>query len=193
MREWQDINNQVFTILKENRFRLNKDRGPVSSKSGEPFSQRYIDIHKSILSGFLSNIARKKEKHYFKAARDREVMIFPGSGLFEKPGPWIVAAEMIETSRLFARSCANIDSNWLEELGADQCRYTYLNARWSRKQGAVIADEQVSLYGLIIVPKRTVPYGRVNPEEASDLFIRQALIPGEIDPRFPFLDPQPEN
>ena len=187
MREWQDICNQVFTILKENRFRLNKDMGPVSSIQGERFSQRYIDIHKSILSGFLSNIARKKEKHYFKAAGDKDVMIFPGSGLFEKPGPWIVAAEMMETSRLFARACANIDSGWLEELGTDQCRHVYLNARWSRKQGAVIADEQVSLYGLIIVPKRVVPYGRVNPTEASDLFIRQALIPGEIDPPFPFL------
>ena len=187
MREWQDINNQISTILKENRFRINKDKGPVSSSSGKLFCQRYMDIHKSILSGFLTNIARKKEKYYFKAAREREVMIFPGSGLFNNSGPWIVAAEMIETSRLFARSCANIDSTWLEELGADQCRYTYLNAHWSRKQGAVIADEQVSLYGLIIIPKRTVPYGRVNPEEAGDLFIRQALIPGDIVPHFPFL------
>jgi len=187
MREWQDIYNQISFILKENRFQLNKNRGPVSSIPGESFNQRYIDIHKSILSGFLSNIARKKEKHYFKAARDREVMIFPGSGLFDKPGSWVVAAEMIETSRLFARSCANIDSEWLEELGADQCRRTYLNARWSRKQGAVIADEQVSLYGLVIVPKRMVPYGRVNPEEAGDIFIRQALVPGEIEPCFPFL------
>ena len=187
MREWQDIYNQICSILKENGFRLNKSRGPVSSIPGESFNQRYIDIHKSILSGFLSNIARKKEKHYFKAARDREVMIFPGSGLFDKPGPWVVAAEMIETSRLFARSCANIDSEWLEELGSDQCRHTYLNARWSRKQGAVIADEQVSLYGLIIVPKRMVQYGRVDPEEAGDIFIRQALVPGEIEPRFPFL------
>ena len=187
MREWQDIYNQLTSILRENRFHLNKGRGPVSSIAGEPFSQYYIDIHKSILSGFLSNIAQKKEKHYFKAARDREVMIFPGSGLFDKPGSWIVAAEMIETSRLFARSCANIDSAWLEELGADQCRHTYLNARWSRKQGAVIADEQVSLFGLIIVPKRVAHYGGVNPAEAGDLFIRQALIPGEIDPRFPFL------
>ncbi|MCJ7808820.1 MAG: DUF3418 domain-containing protein, partial [Desulfobulbaceae bacterium] len=159
----------------------------VSSKPGEPFNPRYVDIHKSILSGFLSNIARQKEKHYFKAARDREIMIFPGSGLFGNPGPWIVAAEMIETSRLFARSCANIDSAWLEELGADQCRHTYLNARWSRKQGAVMADEQVSLYGLIIVPKRMVPYGPVNPAEAHNLFVRQALIPGDIVPLFPFL------
>jgi len=187
MREWQDINTQISLILKENRFRLNKDRGPVPCDSDKTFNQRYMDIHKSILSGFLTNIARKKEKYYYKAARDRELMIFPGSGLFENPGQWIVAAEMIETSRLFARSCANIDSNWLEELGTDQCRYTYLNARWSRKQGAVIADEQVSLYGLIIVPKRTIPYGRINPEEAGNLFIRQALIPGDIIPLFPFL------
>ena len=187
MREWQDIYDQLSAILKENRFRLNKNRGSVSSVPGEPFHQHYIDIHKSILSGFLSNIAQKKEKHYFKAAREREVMIFPGSGLFDKPGPWIVAAEMIETSRLFARSCANIDCGWLEKLGMDQCRRTYLNPRWSRKQGAVIADEQVSLYGLVIVPKRMVHYGPVKPGEAGDLFIRQALIPGEIDPLFPFL------
>ena len=187
MREWQDIHHQLLTILKENKFPLNKDRGPVLSVPGEPFSQRYIDIHKSVLSGFLSNIARKKEKHYFTAARDRDVMVFPGSGLFDNPGTWIVAAEMVETSRIFARSCANIDSAWLEELGADQCRHTYLNARWSRQQGTVIADEQVSLYGLIIVSNRVVPYGRVNPSEAGDLFIRQALIPGEIAPPFPFL------
>jgi len=187
MREWQDIYNQLSFILRENRFQLNKDRGPVSTTPAEAFSQRYVDIHKSILSGFLSNIARKKEKHYFKAARDREIMIFPGSGLFDNPGQWVVAAEMVETSRLFARSCANIDSSWLEELGADQCRHTYLNARWSRKQGAVIADEQVSLYGLIIIPKRLVAYGRLNPADACDLFIRQALIPGEIGHHFSFL------
>ncbi|MDX1743334.1 MAG: DUF3418 domain-containing protein [Ruegeria sp.] len=86
---------------------------------------------------------------------------------------------MVETSRLFARTVANIESEWLEELGGDLCKRTYLNPRWKRNQGKVMADEQVSLFGLIIISQRSVPYGPINPDEASDIFIRAAIIKGD--------------
>jgi ATP-dependent helicase HrpA len=147
----------------------------------------FVSIHKSVLSGFLSNIAQKKEKNIFRAARGREVMIFPGSGLFDKANNWIVAAEVVETSRVFARTVANIDSGWLEDMGKDLCRYTYLNPCWERSRGEVVATEQVSLFGLIIAADRKVSYGKVNPDEACDIFIQSALINGDVKHPFAFM------
>jgi ATP-dependent helicase HrpA len=160
---------------------------PPAPGKKEIFSPRYAAIHKSILSGFLSNIAVKKEKNIYTAARQREVMIFPGSGLFNKGGAWIVAAEMVETNRLYARLAANIDSSWLESIGRLQCKYSYSNPRWEKNREAVVADEQVSLYGLIIVPKRTVLFGPINPEEAAEIFIQSALIQGDVKTVLPFM------
>jgi ATP-dependent helicase HrpA len=107
MREWQDIHQQISFILRENGYTVKRNPGAVYSRKDSSFSQAYIDIHKSILSGFLANTAQKKEKFYFRAARDREVMVFPGSGIFDSCGPWIVAAEMVETSRLFTDSSSS--------------------------------------------------------------------------------------
>ncbi|MEE8398323.1 MAG: DUF3418 domain-containing protein, partial [Desulfobacterales bacterium] len=100
---------------------------------------------------------------------------------------WIVAAEMVETSRLFARVVANIDIAWVEALGKAQCRYTYRDAHWERNRGEVVATEQVSLFGLIIHPGRPVSYGRINPEEARDIFVRNALVEGDVKKPFPFM------
>ena len=123
----------------------------------------YAGIHRSILSGFLSNIAVHKEKNMYQAAKGREVMIFPGSTLFGKSRPWIVAAEMVQTSRLFARTAAKIDPAWLEELGGDLCRYSYSEPRWDRDRGEVRAKEKVTLFGLEIVSDRDVAFGPKNP------------------------------
>jgi len=144
-------------------------------------------IHKSVLSGFLSNIAQKKDNNIYHATKGREVMIFPGSGLFNKAKNWIVAEEMMETSRLFARTVANIDSEWLEDLGGDLCRRTYLDPHWERNRGEVVASEQVSLFGLIIVPARKVSYGKVNPAEAASIFIQSALVNGDVKKPFGFM------
>jgi ATP-dependent helicase HrpA len=190
MREWIDIHKQLNQILKDYRFR---DRqSPISAEMDstcetDTYAPLYIAIHKSILSGFLSNIAVKKEKNFFKAAKGREVMIFPGSTLFNRAKTWIVAAEMVETTRLFARTTANINSQWLEELGKDLCKYTCLEPHWSRSRGEVVASEQVSLFGLIIIPRRPISYGRINPEEATDIFIRSALVEGDIRQLPPFM------
>ncbi len=197
MREWIDIHHQITLILKENGLQENKP-GPAKGQLPQQTDQKkaprdttfpegYAAVHKSILSGFLSNIAQQKEKQFFKGARDREVMIFPGSGLFKHPGAWIVAAEFVETSRLFARVVASIDVAWLEALGKDQCRRTHKDPHWEKNRGEVVATEQVTLYGLIIVPGRTVSYGPIDPEEATDIFIRQALVSGEVKTPFKFL------
>ena len=180
MREWTDVYDQLKAILEEQGWKIRKGK----EADDKPL---YDGIHKSILSGYLSNIAMKKEKNIYAAARGKDVMIFPGSGLFGKGGSWIVAAEMIETSRLFARTAANIKVEWLEELGDSLCRRTYSEPHWSRDRGEVVAYEQVSLFGLVIVTGRPVSYGPINPDEASDIFIRSALIEGDLRRPFPFL------
>jgi len=187
MREWRDVHRQIQEILREIRFERKKVRDSRSGQTGKGrpdrqalFGARYAAIHKSALSGFLSNIALQKDKNMFQAAKGRAVMVFPGSGLFDRTGRWIMAIEMVETSRLFARICARIDSAWLEESGGHLCRYTHLDPHWERKRGEVVATEQVSLFGLVIVADRRVGYGRINPAHATDLFIRQALVTGDI-------------
>jgi ATP-dependent helicase HrpA len=114
-------------------------------------------------------------------------MIFPGSSLFNTAKQWIVAAELVETSRLFARTCANIDNAWLEKLGGNLCKHTYLHPHWERKRGEVVAYEQVTLFGLIIIPKRRVSYGRINPDQATEIFIQSALVEGDIREKFAFM------
>ncbi len=195
MREWRDIHAQISKILKA--YNLNDKhikgvkgrtrQGVMSNISITEDSPLYTAIHQSILSGFLSNIAMKKEKNIFQAAKGKEAMIFPGSALFNHASPWIVSAEMVETSRLFARTCANINCEWLEALGKGLCKYTYLEPHWERSRGEVVASEQVSLFGLIIVPQRPVSYGRINPDEASEIFIQKALVQGDVKKKFDFM------
>jgi ATP-dependent helicase HrpA len=169
------------------------ENGAISVDHSTPISDFRIptstfeSLHRAILSGFLSNIAQKKENNFFRAARGREVMIFPGSGLFDRAKSWIVAAEVVETSRVFARTVANIDPDWLEDIGRDLCKYTYLNPHWEKNRGEVVALEQVTLFGLVIVPERKVSYGRVNAEEASDIFIQSALLDGDVKKPFAFM------
>jgi len=189
MREWRDIHSQLRQILEDHGLECPNPAGesiPSPSAAGE-FSEQYTAIHQSILSGFLSNIALKKDKNIYRAAKGREVMIFPGSGLFNRSGTWIMAAEVVETSRVFARTVAAIDSAWAEELGKDLCRYTYLNPRWERNRGEVTATVQVSLFGLILASGRRVSYGRINPEEATDIFINCALIESDLRTPLPFM------
>ncbi|MEJ2476262.1 MAG: DUF3418 domain-containing protein [Desulfobacterales bacterium] len=173
LREWRDIHLQLKDILAENG--LTRAGAAEVDPDG-----RYAAIHKAVLSGFLSNIAIRKEKNVFQAAKGREVMIFPGSALFNRAGDWIVAAEMVETSRLFARMAATVDSAWLEELGGSLCRSTYVNPRWDARRGEVVASQQVSLFGLVIVTGRTVSFGPIDPETAAEVFIRGALVDGDV-------------
>ncbi|MCB2171060.1 MAG: DUF3418 domain-containing protein, partial [Deltaproteobacteria bacterium] len=123
----------------------------------------------------------------YLAARGREVMIFPGSTLFNKGPQWIVAAEMVKTSKLFARTVAKIDPEWLEALGGRLCKSSYSNPHWEKNRGEVRAFEQVSLYGLVIIPRRSVAYSPIVPDEAHRIFVRSALVEGEVKKEFAFL------
>ena len=181
MTEWMDIHDQVATILKE--LKIGTRRG-TQKLEGDTL---YAGIHRSILSGYLSNIAVKKEKNLYQSTKGTGVMIFPGSGIFNGGSDWIVSAEVVETSRIFARTAANIDVNWLEEVGKDLCRFSYSKPHWEKGRGEVVAAEQVSLFGLVIVTDRPRPFGPINPEEASEIFIRKALLPGDIKNPPPFL------
>jgi ATP-dependent helicase HrpA len=191
MREWRDIHQQIKVILQENKFKIgNADFNKIKMEKGEEFSPRYISLHRAVLSGLLSHIAQKSDKNFYKATKNREVMIFPGSAVFNNGGPWIMATEMVQTSRLFARTVALIDVEWIEDLGKHLCTSTYMAPRWEMKAGDVLATEQVRLYGFIIIPGRTVSYSMVNPNEATDIFVRTALVEGEINRgiHFEFLD-----
>ena len=194
IREWQDIHSQIRRNLEEHGF---SDFSPFSpphgtaqlkSRDHDIGGPLYIALHKSLLAGYLSHIAHKKEKNLYAAAKGQLAMIFPGSGLFDKAGPWIVAAEFVKTSQLFARGVANIDPAWLEEIGKGLCTRTYAEPRWEKNQGQVMATEQVSLFGLIIVAGRPVAYGKINPEEAGEIFIRKALVEGDTHQTFAFME-----
>jgi len=181
MREWVYIHDQILDILRELRLSV----GPAARAEMPP--RRYAAIHKSVASGLLSRIAVLKEKHLYAAAKGREAMLFPGSSLFAKPPGWIVAAEVVQTARVYLRTAARIDPGWLEALGGELCRYSYHDPAWDKGRGEVRANERVMLFGLEIVSGRSVPYGPIDPEAAQAIFIRDGLLAGQIKEPFDFL------
>jgi len=182
MMEWRDIYHQILEI--SGGVQIPRHRKTAKIDIDQNISDK---IHRCILSGYLSSIALKKEKNFYTAAKSREVMLYPGSGLFNRGGKWIVATEIALTSRLFARNAGNIKSEWLEELGHEHCRHIYWGAHWEKNRGQVVVSEKVILFGLTIVEQRSVAYDRINPEEAWKVFIREALVTGEVGRRLPFL------
>ena len=183
MREWVYTYEQITGILREHRIPLR----PAGSQ-GKKEAPLYDRIHRSILSGFLSNICTKKEKNLYQGTRGREIMIFPGSSLFNKAPSWIVAAEIVRTSRLFARTVAKIDPKWLETLGADLCKSSYYDPHWEKNRGEVQAFEKVTLFGLPIVTGRKVRYAPINQKEAHKIFVQSALVESNIKGSFSFLE-----
>lgn len=175
VREWQDVYSQIRQTVRGLGFSINE----------EPAS--YEAVHRALLSGLLSHLGNKQEGHEFLGARNRKFYVFPGSGLFKKPPKWVMAAELVETSRLFARVNARIEPEWIEPAAQHLVKRNYFEPHFAKKSGSVVADEQVTLYGLIIVPRRRVQYGPVNPFEARDIFIREALVNGELRRKLPFI------
>ncbi|PIE59349.1 MAG: ATP-dependent RNA helicase HrpA [Desulfobulbus propionicus] len=180
MREWLDVHEQLRRI--------------VAGKKGFPLNEtaaEYDGLHKALTSGFLRNFGRKKEKNLYLTPGSKQVALFPGSSLHNRGCQWIVAADLVETTQLFARTAAQIDVEWLEELGGALCKKSWSHPRWEKKSGKVIADEQVSLFGIPIVSGRKVNYGRINKttlEEARAIFIQEALVNGRLAGRYPFLE-----
>lgn len=169
IREWFDLVRQLRDVAKQ-----------LGWNQQEATERRPDDIHMSLLAGLLSNIgARDGNSKEFHGARNTRFLVFPGSALAKKPPEFLMAAELVETSRLWARDVAAIDPAWVEKLGADLLRHNYSDPVWSRKRAAAVATQRSTLYGVPIVVDRTVPYHRVDPTAARDMFIRSALIEGE--------------
>lgn len=177
IREWFDLVRQLKDVSKQ-----------LGWDYQEGTERRSDDIHIALLSGLLSNIgARDGNSKEFHGARNTRFLVFPGSALAKKPPEFVMAAELVETSRLWARDVAAIDPAWVEELGADLLKHNYSDPTWSRKRAAAIAHQKSTLYGVPIVADRTVPYHRVDPVAARDMFIRNALIAGEWNAHHHFL------
>ncbi|AOY90158.1 ATP-dependent RNA helicase HrpA [Marinobacter salinus] len=175
MREWRDIHRQLTLICREQKLTFNKD---VAS---------YDAVHKAILAGLLGQIAVKVEKKEYLATRNRKVMIFPGSKVAKTGPKWIVATEIVETSRVFARMVAAIQPEWIEPLAGHVVKHHFFEPHWEQKRAQVMGYEKVTLYGLDVVPKRRIPYSKVDPAECRNLFIRRALVEGDYRSKAPFI------
>nr|WP_232846217.1 ATP-dependent RNA helicase HrpA [Amphritea pacifica] len=174
MREWRDVHRQLHLICRNLDYKEN------------PQPAGYDALHRSLLAGLLGNMGFKQENKEYLGARNRRFSIFPGSMLYKKAPKWIMAAELVETSRLYARMVARIDPLWAEPLAAHLLKRSYLEPHWEKKKAQVVAQEQVTLYGLIIVPGRTVHYGSVDPKVSQQIFIRSALVEGQFNTRGQF-------
>lgn len=175
IREWQDIVYQLSTVCNEMG---------MKATTNVADSER---IHQSLLSGMLSHIGFKDEKQIYKGARNSQFHIFPGSGLFKKSPKWIMSAELVETSKLYARINARIDLKWVEGFAQHLVKRSYSEPHWEKKPGAVIAFEQQTLYGLLIVNKRRCVYSNIDPKVSRELFIRSALVEQELGQNEGFL------
>ncbi|MET9360147.1 ATP-dependent RNA helicase HrpA [Streptomyces sp. NPDC006632] len=168
IREWQDIYSQLRTVAKTMGIHLNEEDAPEQS------------VHTSLLAGLLSHIGMKDtDKNEYLGARSAKFAIFPGSALFKKQPKLVMSAELVETSRLWARVNAKIEPEWIEPLAQHLLKRTYSEPHWEKDQAAVMAYERVTLYGVPIVANRKVNYGRIDAEASRDLFIRNALVEGD--------------
>ena len=169
IREWFDLVRQLRDVAKQ--------LGWTAQESTE---RRADDIHMSLLSGLLSNNgAGDGNSKEFIGARNTRFLIFPGSALAKKPPEFLMAAELVETSRLWARDVAAIDPAWVEKLAKNLLKHNYSDPTWSRKRGSAVVTQRSTLYGVTVVADRTVPYHRVDPVAARDMFIRNALVDGD--------------
>ncbi|HIF9237696.1 TPA: ATP-dependent RNA helicase HrpA [Photobacterium damselae] len=175
IREWQDIHFQVRQVVRELELRIN------DTEAG------YDAVHMSLLSGLLSHIGMKdQEKNEYQGARNARFNIFPGSGIFKKQPKWVMVAELVETSRLWGRIAAKIQPEWVEPLAQHLLKRSYSEPHWEKKSAAVHAFEKVTLYGIPVVAKRKVNYGRIDPTISREIFIRSALVEGDWDTKHKF-------
>ena len=175
VREWQDVYTQLRQVVKELGF-------PVNSEPAD-----FRSVHVALLSGLLSHVGQKdNDKQEFTGARNARFSIYPGSGLFKKPPKWTMVAELVETSRLWGRIAARIEPEWIEPIAEHLVKHHYSEPHWSKAQGAVMANEKVTLYGLPIVASRPINYSQIDPLLCRELFIRHALVEGDWQTRHAF-------
>ena len=167
IREWQDVYTQIRQTVKQLAF-------PINSQLAD-----YRSLHTALLSGLLSHVGMKEiEKHEYIGARNIKFAIFPNSAIFKNQPKWCIASELVETSRLWGRTAAKIEAEWIEPIAKHLVKYSYSEPRWSKKQGTTIANEKVTLFGLPIVASRIINYSKIDPILSRSLFIRHALVEG---------------
>jgi ATP-dependent helicase HrpA len=171
LREWRDIHHQLTLAIRQLGLSLRSEWADDKAM--------YAAVHKSLLSGLLGQIAQRDEGKQFNAARNRKIQIFPGSGQYRKPPPWLVAGEIVETSAVYARECAAIEPEWLLTINPHLLKRHYYEPSWQMRSGRVMAKERVSLFGLVIADGHRVHYGDIDPPVARELLIREALITGQ--------------
>ncbi len=175
VREWRDVYAQLHTVVAEHGWRMN----------AQPAT--YDQLHLSMLAGLLGNIGCKSDdEEWYLGARGIKFWRHPGANLSKKPGRWLVAAELVETTRLYGRGLAAIDPQWLPGIAAHLIKKQLLEPHWEKKAAEVVALERATLYGIVLYNNKRVNFGLVEPAQARDIFIREALVNGEWDTRLPF-------
>ncbi|WP_037572062.1 ATP-dependent RNA helicase HrpA [Spirochaeta cellobiosiphila] len=191
--EWQDIYRQIKEMLEEEKLPVkNLGDQELLSKS-EDFPPGYTRLHRALLSGFLTQVAkqiimeapkgRKPNPNMYKTVGSKEAMVFPGSSLFGQGHPWIMSGLMIKTGRLYAREAAKIDPTWLIDLASHLVKYSYSNPHWNKKSGQVQAARKTTYYGFLLQDGEQAPYGPISPEESTNIFIQGALIEEDLFPQ----------
>src|SRR5450830_647401 len=175
LREWRDVHSQLLTIVREQGWRMNE--APATNEQ----------LHTALLTGLLGNVGFKSdEDSHYLGARGIKFHIWPGSHLLKKAGKWLVAAELIDTSRLYARCVAQIQPEWLERVGGHLLKKSWGEPRWEKRSAQVTASERATLYGLVVYSHRRINFGLINLREAREIFIRDALVGGDFETRAPF-------
>ncbi len=175
MREWREIHRQLLIHMQSLGFERNKQ--PAD----------YANLHKALLSGFLSQIAQRTQDGSYLGTRNRELHIFPGSTLHRKVMPWILVGELMETSQLYARMNAKIEIEWIETQAVKLLKHAYYAPTWHRRQGRVIGQERITLFGLVLVESRPVNFGKLDPQAARAIFVQEGLVPHRVDSKAPFV------
>ena len=175
LREWRDVHRQLAALAGEMHMKVNQK--PAS----------YEQLHRALIAGLLGNVGTKgEEAGEYLGARGIKFSIFPGSGLRKKQPRWVLAAELVETARLYARCAASIEPEWVEAVAGDLVKRHYYDPHWEKDRAMVAAYERVTLYGLTLVSRRRVNFGAIDPKESRRIFIRGALVAGELETRAPF-------
>ena len=185
MREWRELHRQLLLSCEEVGWDPSpRDAPPPGSKQALAF---HALLHRALIAGLPAQVGHRTEKGFYDAPRQRRFQLFPGSALAKLPPAWLLVATLIDTAKVWGMMAARIEPDWvIAELGHLLAR-KHFDPHWSRSQGRVIGSEQVSLFGLVLAPKKPVHYGGLYPAEARDIFVRQGLVPGEVDTRSPFL------
>jgi ATP-dependent helicase HrpA len=192
MREWRELHRQLLLACEEMGWQASPDRTasvPPPDRGRGNARKNDLDplLHRALIAGLPSQIGHRTEKGSYDAPRQRKFQLFPGSSLAKLPPAWVLVATLLDTQKVWGMTAARIEPDWVIAELPHLLARKHFDPHWSRAQGRVIGSEQISLFGLVLAPKRPVHYGGLYPAEAREIFVRQGLVPGEVDTRSPFM------